>query len=765
MAVNLDLSRCLSLSVRTSRMGFISGEIVTTEDIPVGSTICSPVPCYVSGRSFDEATKTYSLSVSDPASAILESVQMETPEWHYSPATRPLADMLIPVLEKTGHHVAIGGRFYCRGYPPESPVRWQDWLRMTLVSDSGILHFERSEPSQCGWLLATLDAYSETTVYLENDKVLSATVVDDPGGYANLVVVSVHDEWVQEKGIEPTSVVEKIGGLTITTDSIGDQILSRKEVDSVSDIEQTETWEYDDEGYCTKYKKVTFSPDQVRPDQQEKEESILTFSISSDNVYSYQKRTVLSRWDWWVNDPTDDKLQWGLCEKRIEETSGSVDLAGYSEVVTELQEEEKSKSPLPKRMVNVSKTRTRIYRSSGEGKPSQERVLTDRWKWDWYIVNVAQDLEWCWVPDGGSVVGGGENVESLIKSPPQKVNSIHLEATARDSESIAALGEIKKEISVVGIPDMESLERYARGELKECSRIRKARLEIPLLGLGDYHEDMPIPGCLVFWKGRPWLVHAVETNLPEHVLTVEMELEPPLEEIKQAMLGVPKAAEAIIDLIKKHGKTTTNVERGTVAGRISQGRYLVDVGGQQKVRAERGLVSGKDDIPIGSTVLLARPSGREPHWTILERPREATVICSTVERLPRDESWEVELGPLNVVPQGNPECYPMLVDIDWEVKKGVDKIIGYALRVENLVPDGRDYPGEVFVGGEVPEYHSRTVQVSLDRISNLNHPVLRGIVLTDPTRTVYVSPLVEGWALPSRMDGTGDVPVDPGGAS
>ncbi|MCF4151749.1 hypothetical protein L2W58_08030 [Dethiosulfovibrio sp. F2B] len=747
MAIELNMSKCLALNARANRFGIISGEITTLEDIPVGTSITLPYACYVSGRTFDEATGIYTLSVSDPATAILAEVLIGPTDGGIEEFY--LADTMFSVLERTGFSVSYGGVFFGRGYPPESEVNWKDLVRIVLLSSGGVLLFNGT-----GW-----GAFpsSDSQVEIDDGWVLSATVEDDPGGYANVVTVSVHDEWVQTQGLSSTSGEEELGGLTISWEATGDQMTFRKEEDSESGIDQTERWEYDDYGYCTKYTKIVLSPDNEDPNKQEREETEILFSVSSDNVYSYTKRVVLSRWDWWVDDPEDDVLQWGLSQKRIEETSGSVNLAGYSEVTTTIQEEEKTKSPLQRPMVNVSKTRTRVYRSVKEGVLPDERVVSDHWKWDWYVVNRAQDIAWRWVPDGGATVGGA-SVEPLIKAPPQKIHSVHLEATAKDSESISALGEIRKEISVVGIADMETLKRYARGELAECSRIRKARLEISMgQGAPDYST---CPGYEVHWRNRKWWVSAVEVRLPENTMFVELETEPRLEETKKALLGVPKVAEAVIDLIKKHGRTTTNVDRGKVAGLISQGRYLVDLGGGRKVRAERGLASGRDNIPVGATVLLARPSGREITWTILERPQEAAVSFGSVERTPRDPSLEVELGPLNITPRGDPQCYPMVVDLDWEVKRGASKILGYVLVVSGFRL-GYNVPDDAIAEGENPPPVGDPVEIPIEKIDDPSHPVLRGVVLTGAHK-VLVSPLVDGWALSTEVGGSAE-PEDPGG--
>lgn len=694
----LDPSRCLSASMRTGRFGYATGSIETTEFVEMGEIVKvsigeASVSGIVAGITLDQSTSSRVLELLDPATATFDVAPL---------GAGPLIDQLDYALYKTGASVNMWEWEFEQKtilpYPPDEPVPWAEWIRMACITLGIDLVFRDGEYIVFGGDLLP-------TVPITTAEAIGSAVTSDPTPYANVVVVSVDDEWT-EPALDLTETVESIGGLVTTTRKWGDQVVYIKQDDNETGQETIEEWMYNDQGYCTRYEKTERTPD---PDGSTgtKREVITTYTVTDDeNVYSYESLDRTKEWTWWVDDPTDTP-EWGWATSSEKSVSASVNLKGLS-VITSIEREVENRTAVHWDLRDTRKTETRIFRKENDSGAATERSITRTWTKQPYLNGSEDETAWRWVTSGSSV-GGGESIEDLIMSPKEKTHSVHLETTVRDSDTVDAVGEVRKEIKTVCLNDIKDLEDYGIGELRESALIRTIQLSMPKTG-------ELIPGRRIEWNGENWIVNAVEISLGDGTEILEAVATPSLEALRPILLGRPDLASSILRAIRNHGRTITNVQRGTVIGRIGQDSFTVQTG-LGVVRANRGyLTSGP--VAIGETVLMAKPSGKERKWTMLARPRERGV-----ERSGFGISVLGETPPYAIVSPESSADGNGVVSVKWDERGGYAKVSVYEFSVvEQLMYGGtgsREY-GEQKIIWEPDEPSEGT------RSFSFNSPTLPG---------------------------------------
>ena len=655
----LDPALCLSASMRLGRFGYGSGSIETMEVVEVGELISVSIGDASVGGAVvsvivNQANGSHTLELLDPGTAMINTVSVE--------AGATLTDQIHNVLSSIGVSVQGYVETSVVPYPSNDPVPWAEWVRMVCITVGMELAYRGGE-----YLAFEMEPPS---VAISGNQVIEASLTSDPASYANIIAISVDDEWTESAQLLE-EMTESIGGLTTTTRSWGDQVVFLRQKDNVTNQEVKEEWSYDDHGYCTRYERTELSPE---PDGSDgtKQEVITTFKMTDDeNVYSYETLETTKEYTWWANDPTETP-QWGWCLSAEKKTFASVDLRGLS-VITSMEREVENRKAFTWDLKDRRKTETRIFRKESEAGASTERTVVRTWKSQVYLEWPSNNEAWRWVPDG-SGVSGGDALECLIMSPKVKKHSVHLEAIVVDTDAVNAVGEIRKEVRTVCLNSIHDLETYGKGELKEASLVRQIRITMPQ-GSGL------IPGRRFSWNGETWIVNAVEVSLDERSEIIEAVTAPPLEDLRPILLGRPDLASSILMSIRNHGRTTTNIERGSVVGRVGQDSFTIQTG-KGLLRASRGYLDS-GPIAIGETVLLAKPSGKDRCWTMVARPKERGVLRSTVDTAVLVPAPAYNIESSQILADGNG-----MVTLTWKETGAYARVAKYEIIVIEQVMEG-----------------------------------------------------------------------------
>jgi hypothetical protein len=507
---------------------------------------------------------------------------------------------------------------------PDDPQDAYQFFRAVSYAVGGVLQYGRDGVYR---LVATPAAHG-----LNDSQVIAddrPTIEERTSDYANHVQATIDERWMATATALETESYS-IGSQSYSATRLGEQIQS--ETISLGGESLEITYSYDVNGYMTRKE---HSEEGSGLGAAKKTSLTEWSSISADgNQYNvdelHEEFTYCQLYD---NSTGTFYNSWVPTSKTTREWQVDLDGMAY------LEEEIWGTEPLFAGNINVSSDlypalgsliRLHKYRGGAVVNPAagplEGRGIFKKYN---YVHNGFEDNGG--VPTGtvGYVYVGTEtrsvNPPALEMCAAEEENEVHIIAGAKDPDAITALGQHKYETQAVALNTSTGMQNFAKGVLYEKSRIRKANVSTAMGGM--------LPLDTVGWRDLVWTVQSVTVNLDGANDDLEITTQSTQNRLAGALSKEPVTwTEDVRNAINKRVGQFDNVSRGKVTGRVGKRRYTVQAEGKADPIEAKAL--NDDPVPVDATVLLARPTGKNQPWTLLNLSKEDKItITPDVEEI------------------------------------------------------------------------------------------------------------------------------------
>jgi len=401
--------------------------------------------------------------------------------------------------------------------------------------------------------------------------------------YKNKIIAKVDDEWeepydeeIHDQTVETMTVL----GLEVTVTRKGSQQISIVYEDTVTGSIKTEEWTYDEDGYV-----LTYTVEEETPEDVKTVKTVEYTDITSDNIYSY---TATERHYSWQDTRTlvtpehledDPSLFMGWVEQNNVIATANVNLDEAATVVITEQESvidwymDGSNVCNDRVLRNTYKTEYR-FAFPGADALIKERGLYEKFHWNCHYKTaydyVHNNETWEWDKCESGIADSGL-LEKLEKIPAMIKHSVHMQVIASDSDSVALLGEIEEELTLIGINDIELLKTAAVNWLRRRAQVKFIQMSTPL-NPEVLNRDM------AFWNYESYYVSKFTHTVGNNDTALTCNRVSTLNNIAVSLSVVQNdTLKFIIKGIKKNNENINNITRGKIVTVIDSETYEVDI--------------------------------------------------------------------------------------------------------------------------------------------------------------------------------------------